>query len=292
MTCHTDFRVDPAWFTHAKAIKLQRRTFPGAHYHVLELWAYASRHHPLGDLSGLDAESLGVALNLPPHVDPQTFVQHMVDIHLLDGTPGAYSIHDWEEHNEYVFRRPERIAKASRAGQASGEARRRRAKERVPKTASKPPIELQVQFSSTPFPSLPFQNKEAQAPTEQRAADPYPAQRVDLPPDRKEAVAEEREAMGHVETMDHALAEMRTMGWTDPSPEEKQRLAGLLPVHRGSWELAKYRAKNAAQLVEALCAASAERATPQTETASPHRSRRSGGFSGVGRIAADLVATG
>ncbi len=50
--------------------------------------------------------------------DAETFVAALSDVRFLDGTDGAYKIHDWAEHNPWAAGRPDRIKSAKDAANA------------------------------------------------------------------------------------------------------------------------------------------------------------------------------
>jgi hypothetical protein len=74
----------------------------------LLLWARTNR--PDGNLAGLTAEDLELAIDWPGA--PDALVGALLQVGFLDGTEGAYKIHDWQDHNPWSTGSERRSVKA------------------------------------------------------------------------------------------------------------------------------------------------------------------------------------
>lgn len=108
-----DARISIALPEHPKTKKLIRRIgVEGAWFLVkLFLWAASNRHD--GDLSGLTAEDIELAINWPGEIG--AFVKTLVEVGFLDGEEGQYTIHDWYEHNTFAATKGLRVERARTA---------------------------------------------------------------------------------------------------------------------------------------------------------------------------------
>lgn len=123
---NTDFRIAVGCTSNPKVIKLMRRCGDRAFFCLVSLWGWAAQYRPEGDLTGMDDESIEIAAGWTD--EEGEFVAHLSSIGFLDGGPGCYRLHDWEEHNPWVAGAPARSEAASKAGKAS--AKKRSAKEK------------------------------------------------------------------------------------------------------------------------------------------------------------------
>lgn len=95
-----DIRLKTSWRTHPKRVKLQRRLGHAGVTAATDLWLFCGSERTEGDLAGMTAEDIAIAAQWDG--DPQRFVDTLVELGLLDGSPNGYSIHDWWEINPYV----------------------------------------------------------------------------------------------------------------------------------------------------------------------------------------------
>ncbi|WP_367346476.1 hypothetical protein [Stenotrophomonas bentonitica] len=95
----TDARLSTGLPGHPKTKKLVRRLGPAAGWSLvcLILWARSSR--PDGDLSGMTAEDIELAADWAG--DNDALVRELASVGFLDGTEGAYQLHDWAEHQPW-----------------------------------------------------------------------------------------------------------------------------------------------------------------------------------------------
>lgn len=143
----TDFRVKVGFSNHPKTQKLRARLGHEGVACLIALWEFCAHSRPDGDLAGLDNEDIANAcgyrgngqLNDPLN-GPLNFVPTLVALRWLDGSDGAYRIHDWAIENPFVATAEERRAQASEAGRASAEARRKK-REALEKESKTKPVD-------------------------------------------------------------------------------------------------------------------------------------------------------
>ena len=105
-----DARISTALPRYPKTVKLQRRLGPSGCWSLICLFLWVADNRPNGDLEGMTVEDIEIAADWDG--DDGVFVQTLSDVRFLDGQPGAYTVHDWQEHNPWAASQPERIAKA------------------------------------------------------------------------------------------------------------------------------------------------------------------------------------
>lgn len=95
----TDARLSTGLPGHPKTKKLVRRLGPAAGWSLvcLILWARANR--PDGDLEGMTAEDIELAADWAG--DNDALVRELASVGFLDGSDGAYRLHDWAEHQPW-----------------------------------------------------------------------------------------------------------------------------------------------------------------------------------------------
>lgn len=95
-----DYRVRTGWRNHPKRKKLIRKLGAEAAIALYDLWEFCAESRPDGGLESMSAEDIAIASGY--NGDADEFVSVLSDLHLLDGEPGAYVVHDWAEHNPYA----------------------------------------------------------------------------------------------------------------------------------------------------------------------------------------------
>lgn len=70
----------------------------GAVGYLVQLWLWAARYKPTGDLSTCDAEEIAFACGWPPERDPAVILNALVICRFLDRTDGRLTVHDWHEY--------------------------------------------------------------------------------------------------------------------------------------------------------------------------------------------------
>ena len=105
-----DIRIDVEFFTHPKTVKLERRLGLEAVKALMVLWTWAARNRPDGDLAGLENEDIEIAAGWMGEVNKLASTLNALG--WLDGEPGAFRLHQWEEHNPWVAEIQSRSDKA------------------------------------------------------------------------------------------------------------------------------------------------------------------------------------
>ena len=106
-----DIRINVDFFQHPKTIKLERRLGLGGVTALLQLWMWAAKNRPDGELRDMDEEDIEIAAGWrsDPTSDPDQdrgFAATLADLRWLDiqqkGSRTIYSLHDWAEHNPWA----------------------------------------------------------------------------------------------------------------------------------------------------------------------------------------------
>jgi len=105
-----DVRISCGIAAHRKVKKLIRRLGTDAAWRLVCLYAWAGAYHPSGDLAGLDADDIELAVDWPGN--PGELVATLLDLRLLDVGSGGMAIHDWSKHNAWAAGFTQRSAKA------------------------------------------------------------------------------------------------------------------------------------------------------------------------------------
>lgn len=106
----TDARLSTSLPSHPKTKKLIRRVGEAGAWHLvcLILWARANR--PDGNLEGMTAEDIELAVDW--RGEPDALVAALVATGFLDEGQGGYSLHDWAEHQPWSAGAEQRSMKA------------------------------------------------------------------------------------------------------------------------------------------------------------------------------------
>lgn len=109
-----DIRILLSFPNHRKTRRLNRE-IPGGTDYLIRLWCYAAEHRPLGYLTDMDhydiAEEAGYTK------DADHFVNTLIGLKWIDNTRKGLYLHDWDIHQPYVVKSPERSAQAKRAAE-------------------------------------------------------------------------------------------------------------------------------------------------------------------------------
>lgn len=89
-------RLDAAFWTHRKTIRLRAIIGDSALWIPPRLWSYASQNQPDGDFSNYSAEELAMLLAYAG--DSKAMLQALLQAGFLDQD---MKLHGWEEHNSY-----------------------------------------------------------------------------------------------------------------------------------------------------------------------------------------------
>jgi len=109
----TGLRIDTTYFNHFKIKKLMKLLGAEGVVAHLALLCYVADAKPRGKLTGMTVEDIAIAAGWDG--DAMLFIHALVSLRLLDKRGKFYGIHDWRDHNNYVFHRPERIQQARKA---------------------------------------------------------------------------------------------------------------------------------------------------------------------------------
>ena len=97
----TDIRLSVGLPTHPKTKKLRKLLGNEAAWALVCLFVFAAQNKPDGDLSGMDVEDIEIAVDWEG--EDGAFVAALVKVGFLNGEEGSYKIHDWAEHNGWVY---------------------------------------------------------------------------------------------------------------------------------------------------------------------------------------------
>lgn len=112
---NTDIRLSVEFFDHPKTVKLQRRLGLEAVISLQRLWLWAAQNRASGKLSNMDGEDIEIAAKWAGECG--VFTSELVSLGWLDEEGGAYSLHDWTEHNPWQAEANARSEKARNAAQ-------------------------------------------------------------------------------------------------------------------------------------------------------------------------------
>lgn len=105
-----DARISIGLPTHPKTKKLIRRIGTDGAWRLICLFLWAAQNRPDGDLSGMSAEDIELAVDW--NGKPDAMVEAMLEVGFLELQEGKYKIHDWEEHNPWASGSEERSWRA------------------------------------------------------------------------------------------------------------------------------------------------------------------------------------
>lgn len=151
-----DARISVGLPAHPKTKKLIRRLkSDGAAWRLVCLFLWAAANKPDGDLSGMTAEDIELAVDWPGA--DGDFVTALIDVGFIDGEEGAFFIHDWTVHNPWAAGAEARSEKSRWAGLCKQHGRQKAAEmmpeyaARLPDSASGTPKEVPDSASGTPL---------------------------------------------------------------------------------------------------------------------------------------------
>jgi hypothetical protein len=112
-----DIRINLGLPDHPKVQKLEKKCGPGAFKCLVRLWTFCAVSKPTGKLIGMSLGDIEMAARWEG--EPGAFAAELLDIGWLDAEDEGYlSIHDWQEHQPWVFNSKERSEMARKAVQA------------------------------------------------------------------------------------------------------------------------------------------------------------------------------
>ena len=110
-----DFRIAVGFLDHWKTVKLKRILGFDGIESLLRLWEFAAQFHTKGILEGMDVDEIEIAAKWGGARG--TFVDTLWDnrIRFIDKIGENYCLHDWEEHQGFIFYSQERQKQAKKA---------------------------------------------------------------------------------------------------------------------------------------------------------------------------------
>lgn len=110
-----DIRLSLGFFHHPKTLKLQKRAGIEAVVGLLRLWLWAAEQRSSGILTDMDGEDIELAAEWPG--TEGQFVKTLIDCRWIDEKDGVFSLHGWDEHQQYACKSEERSAHARKAAE-------------------------------------------------------------------------------------------------------------------------------------------------------------------------------
>jgi len=95
-----DARISVGLPAHPKTKKLIRRLGEDGAWRLVCLFLWVAQSRPDGDLSGMTGEDIELAADWQG--EEGAFIKALIEVGFVDGEEGAYSVHDWEEHNPWA----------------------------------------------------------------------------------------------------------------------------------------------------------------------------------------------
>lgn len=105
-----DARIAVGLPSHPKTKKLIRRAGEAGAWRLVCLFLWVAQSRPDGDLSGMTGEDIELAADWQG--EEGAFIKVLIEVGFVDGEEGAYSIHDWQEHNPWAAGADARSEKA------------------------------------------------------------------------------------------------------------------------------------------------------------------------------------
>ncbi len=112
-----DIRLDQSFWDNIKILRLKKSAGAEGVLDLLKLWSWAADHKPSGDLSGMPDDEIENAARIAVGM-----LSALRSACLVDGVEGHRKIHDWQEHQPWVFHAKDRsrLAKAAAEQRWSG----------------------------------------------------------------------------------------------------------------------------------------------------------------------------
>ena len=113
-----DIRLAVSWKNHPKRMKLEKRLGVRGVVQFIDLLLSAAELRPNGHFTGWDYEDFSIAIRENVKKIPN-ILQVFRELRLIDfHDDGHYSVHNWENHNEYASKSKERSDQARQAARA------------------------------------------------------------------------------------------------------------------------------------------------------------------------------
>lgn len=101
-----DIRLSYKFFSHIKTKRLAKRFGDGAVLGLIKLWTYAAEHFQKGDISELSNDEIAMIAEID--IDADKFVETLIELRFIDVANGLKKLHEWKEHQPFVFYAEER----------------------------------------------------------------------------------------------------------------------------------------------------------------------------------------
>lgn len=88
----------------------------GAAWSLVKLFLWVAQHRPDGNLSGMDAEEIELAVDWAG--EDGAFVAALLQVRFLDHSDDGFQVHDWREHNPFAANAEARSDAARKAAEA------------------------------------------------------------------------------------------------------------------------------------------------------------------------------
>lgn len=163
-----DIRIAFSFLNHRKRKKLEAKLGEGATKYLVDLWINTAMNHPRGRLDGMTEED--IAIDAGFQGDPHRFTSILIDAKFLDKDGETFLIHDWEEHQPFVFYSKERSQASRKAALTRwhGEEAASEPDSKAMRAASGSHTERNALFSSSSssLPSLNSSSRDSPSPNE------------------------------------------------------------------------------------------------------------------------------
>jgi uncharacterized phage protein (TIGR02220 family) len=108
-----DMRIDFDFVDHPKVRRLIKQSGYAAFYSLIKLFSMTAKLYQKGLLKDCDIEDIEFFSGW--RGKSGEFVQSLLDVKFLDYTESGYEIHDWKDHQPWIFHAPERSKQAKEA---------------------------------------------------------------------------------------------------------------------------------------------------------------------------------
>lgn len=115
-----DIRLTTAFPKHPKTRKLERQLGGAGVWALIRLFLWTADERPDGGLAGMTDEDLELVVDWP---GPLSLIEALAKLRFLEGEAGSRRWHDWDTHQPWVSKKPERIERARDAANARWENR-------------------------------------------------------------------------------------------------------------------------------------------------------------------------
>jgi 5-methylcytosine-specific restriction endonuclease McrA len=113
---NTDIRLSVSFKGHRKRRKLRLLLGDNSTDYLIDLWITVAQDRPTGVLTGWSPTDIALAAGWEG--DAAQFVEALVNAGLLEEAEGVYRLHDWEDHQPWVCKAPQRSEGARRSAAA------------------------------------------------------------------------------------------------------------------------------------------------------------------------------